>query len=258
MSVVSHRVYGTGNEVVYILHGIFGMKDNWHHIAGLLSRNCIVVTLDARNHGKSFHDHEMSYESMANDVAGLMVHLGHDKINLIGHSMGGKTSMKFASLFPEKLHSLMIVDIALRKYPPGHLAYFRAFENIDFLSIQSRTEADQAFAEYAPELAVRQFLLKNLEPIPGGGYRPKFNLPAIENFYQESIGMLELPANSYLGPTLCVRGESSSYVLKTDEPEMLRVFPHCEFRTIHHAGHWVHADNPEEFLTQTRQFLRLD
>lgn len=231
------------------------MKDNWHHIAGLLSNEYTVITADARNHGKSFHDHAMSYEIMAEDLCGLMEHLGHAQAHIMGHSMGGKTVMKFATLFPEKTQSLAVVDISLRSYPPSHMPYFKAFEEIDFQSIQSRTEADLAFAKYAPELAVRQFLLKNLEPIPGGGYQPKFNLPAIELFYSESIGSLDLPENAYQGPTIFIAGKNSPYIQPEDHAALNRVFPTATFRAISHAGHWVHADNPDEFLTVVRQFL---
>jgi esterase len=255
MAILDHRIYGHGENVIYILHGIFGMKDNWHQVANQLAATHTIVASDARNHGRSFHDFQMSYSIMADDVVGLMEHLGHSTIDLIGHSMGGKTSMKFASLYPEKLRSLAIVDIALRAYPPGHLPYFKAFEEIDFLQIQSRTEAEQALLPYAPDITVRQFLLKNLEPSPGGGYQPKFNLPAIEKFYQESIGALELPTPAFSGKTAFIHGAKSNYLQSADKPLLKEKFPAAEFHTVSNAGHWVHADNPTEFLTVLRQFL---
>ncbi len=255
MSILSHRIYGNGPNVIYILHGIFGMKDNWHNIAGLLGPEYTAISVDARNHGKSFHHHSMSYPIMANDLAGLMEHLGHTSVNVMGHSMGGKTAMKFAELFPEKLKNLIVVDISLRQYPPGHKPYFKAFETIDFTQIQSRSEAEQAFYPFAPELGVRQFLLKNLDPMPGGGYQTKFNLPAIKMFYEESISKLELNSNSYSGPTLFVHGDKSNYVSDFDIPELKRVFPNSEMAQISNAGHWVHADNPSEFLTVIKHFL---
>ncbi|MBS3914934.1 MAG: alpha/beta fold hydrolase [Bacteroidetes bacterium] len=254
-SVLDYRIYGNAPEVVYILHGIFGMKDNWHQIANALAPDYTVVTADARNHGRSFHSHEMTYKIMAEDVAGLMEHLGHTQIHLVGHSMGGKTAMKFATLFPELLLSLTVVDIALRAYPPGHLPYFKAFEEIDFLSMQSRSEAEQALLPYAPDLQVRQFLLKNLEALPGGGYGPKFNLPAIKEFYLESIGKLNLPTPAYTRKTAIIYGENSSYVNEQDRLEFKEHFPQAFFIEIPAAGHWVHADNPTAFLTELKQFF---
>lgn len=255
MSILSHRIYGNGPNIIYILHGIFGMKDNWHNVAGLLGSEYTVITVDARNHGKSFHHHAMSYPIMATDVAGLMEHLGHTQVTLMGHSMGGKTAMKFAEMFPEKLKNLIVVDIALRQYPPGHLPYFKAFETIDFTQIQSRSEAEQAFYPYAPDMGVRQFLLKNLEPMPGGGYQTKFNLPAIKVFYEESIAKLVLNTHSFTGPVLFAYGANSNYLSDFDIPELTRVFPNSQMVQISNAGHWVHADNPSEFLTVIRHFL---
>lgn len=256
MSALSHRIYGQGNEVIYILHGIFGMKDNWHFIAGQLADDYTVVTLDARNHGKSFHSFEMSYTHMADDLAGLMEHLGHTEAHVLGHSMGGKTAMTFSTLYPEKLKSLMVVDIATRGYAPGHMPYFQAFETIDFTILQSRSEAEQAFMPYAPDAAVRQFLIKNLEPIPGGGYQPRFNLPAIKAFYPESIGPLNLPTPVRVSCNVeFIRGADSHYVKDTDIDTIRLSYPNAVFHTIANAGHWVHADNPQAFLNLVRQLI---
>jgi len=95
-STPNHRIYGDSGPAVYILHGIFGMLENWHYAAGILSKTCRVITFDARNHGRSFHDDDASFEAMSQDLRQLMVHLGDDKSIVIGHSMGGKTAMLFA------------------------------------------------------------------------------------------------------------------------------------------------------------------
>jgi esterase len=256
MSILSHRIYGNGPTCIYILHGIFGMKDNWHHAAGILGQEYTVVTLDARNHGRSFHDHEMNYNIMADDLCGLMHHLGHASAIIMGHSMGGKTAMTFAAKYPEKTEKLIVVDISMRGYPPGHIPYFQAFETIDFMAIQSRGEAEEALKPFAPDMTVRQFLLKNLEPLPGGGYQPRFNLPAIKQFYEESIGSLSLPDSCYKGKTLFIAGDRSGYIKEDDKPRILQSFISAHFTTISNAGHWVHADNPSEFITVVQQFLK--
>lgn len=192
---------------------------------------------------------------MADDLAGLMEVLGHGRAMVMGHSMGGKTAMKFSERYPDNLEKLIVVDIALRAYKPGHIPYFQAFETIDFTVIQSRSEAEQAFMPYAPDAAVRQFLLKNLEPVPGGGYKPRFNLPAIKEFYNESIGEIRLPTPCWNGPALFIHGSDSPYLTGSDKPAIIGAFPQAIFREVTHAGHWVHADNPEEFLTLLRHFI---
>ncbi len=93
-------------------------------MANRYSSDYYVVTVDQRNHGQSPHDPEMSYDLMADDLLELMNDLGIEQANLIGHSMGGKTVMKFALEHPEKVIKLLVADIAPRGYKPGHLDLF--------------------------------------------------------------------------------------------------------------------------------------
>lgn len=254
MQLVNHRIYGQSGPPLYILHGIFGMLDNWHYVAGHLSQHFQVITFDARNHGKSFHHPDAGYREMALDLAKLMDALGHEKAHIAGHSMGGKTAMTFADLYPQRLLSLTVIDIAPKAYPPGHVDFFKAFESIDFSQITSRKEADEAFTPYAPDLGVRQFLLKNLEPVPGNGYRLKINYTALRQHYTEIIGDLQL-SGVFGGPTLFLTGSKSAYVKPSDFPGIYNHFPNAEFKEVQNAGHWVHADNPEGFLQIFETFL---
>lgn len=254
MEIVNHRIYGESGAPVYILHGIFGMLDNWHYAAGRLSTRYRVVTYDARNHGKSFHDPDAGFEAMALDLRRLMDHLEDEKAHVVGHSMGGKTAMTFADMFADRLLSVTVVDIAPKRYPPGHGDYFRAFESLDFSRLGSRKEAEEAFMPYAPDMGVRQFLLKNLEPVPGGGYKLKINVEALHAHYEDIIG--ELHFNGVFGgPALFMYGEKSGYLKDPDRPYIRNHFPNAQFEAIAGAGHWVHADNPEGFLSSLTNFL---
>lgn len=257
MQILNHRVYGApGAEPVYILHGVFGMLDNWHLFASQLSDHRRVITCDSRNHGKSFHDADASYEAMAQDLFQLMDHLGDSKATVLGHSMGGKTAMMAAHMAPDRITELIVVDIAPKGYIPGHLRYFEAFKSIDFASLESRREADEAFSRYAPELSVRQFLLKNMEPLSGGGYRLKVNISALEAHYPAIIGGLEF-SKCFDKPCLFVKGAKSAYIQTEDEPRILQHFSQAEFCSVEGAGHWVHAENPSGFYSCISQFLHL-
>lgn len=253
--LVNHKIYGAQHsKSIYILHGIFGMLDNWHNIANHLSNQFRVITFDARNHGKSFHHPDASYLAMANDLKNLMLELGNLEAVIIGHSMGGKTALLFADLFPEMVSNLILVDIAPKKYHPGHLEYFKAFKELDFSTIHSRREAETAFLPYAPDMGVRQFLLKNLEADASGGYKLKINLSAIENHYEEIIGPLEFK-NAFIKSTHFILGEKSGYLKESDKPFIEQHFPTACYHTVSKAGHWVHADNPAEFLSIVSQIL---
>ena len=116
MSIVSHRIYGSGPTCIYILHGIFGMKDNWHYAAGILGQEYTVVTLDARNHGRSFHDHVMNYASMADDLCGLMEHLGQSVVALtmmagFGGSMPGACALFAIGMSQQRSMQLWLQNV---------------------------------------------------------------------------------------------------------------------------------------------------
>lgn len=256
-TLVNHRIYGENNpKCLYILHGIFGMLDNWHLAAQQLSNHYRVISFDARNHGKSFHHPNNSFEAMAEDLQQLMIFLGDgDKKNTVmGHSMGGKTAMLFAHTYPDLVEKLIVVDIAPKAYVPGHLGYFRAFNEVPIDTLSSRKEIEEAFEPYAPEASVRQFLLKNIEPLPNGGYRTKSNLSAIENWYPTIIGGISFH-QPFMGETHFIGGEKSGYIKEEDKPYILEFFPKTQFHVVEKAGHWVHAENPMGFLHCLQQFL---
>ncbi len=255
--LVNHKIYGENNaHSLYILHGIFGMLDNWHLAAQQLSQQFKVITFDARNHGKSFHDADNSFQAMVEDLKDLMVSLGDgNKSNwVMGHSMGGKTAMLFAHHYPELVKKLIVVDIAPKAYVPGHLGYFRAFNEVPFHTFSTRKEVEEAFEPYAPEMSVRQFLLKNIEPLPTGGYKTKSNLSAIETWYPQIIGGLEF-TQPFLGETHFIAGDKSGYIKETDKDFILQYFPTAVFHTVEKAGHWVHAENPQGFLNCLNEIL---
>lgn len=253
--MLNTKIYGEQHhETVIILHGVFGMLDNWHLTAKALSETHRVITYDARNHGKSFHDADCSYQAMANDLLGLMNSLNINEAFILAHSMGGKTAMLFADQHPQKVKKLLVVDIAPKAYHAGHLEYIQAFKSIDFSKIQSRKEADDAFLPYAPIMGVRQFLLKNLEANSEGGYKLKINIEAIENHYYDIIGGLKFES-VFNKETHFILGEKSGYLKESDKPFIEHHFPNAFYHTVSKAGHWVHADNPEEFLKVVKEII---
>jgi esterase len=245
--ILNHKVYGANGDSLFIVHGIFGMLDNWQYHAKLLSKSHQVVSIDARNHGKSFHTDSMSYDEMAEDIVRLADHLNISKFHLLGHSMGGKIAMRVAEKFPDRLQSLVVVDIAPKSYPAGHVPYFKAFLDLPLHRYHSRAEVDEAFAQYAPDKGVRQFLLKNLEINPAGGYRTKSNMRSIQKFYEEMIGDFDLSKDAYMGQVLFITGAKSAYVKEEDKFKIRSAFPKVSFEQVPRAGHWVHAENPQEF-----------
>ncbi len=249
-----YKQYGNTGEPIFILHGIFGMLDNWHNIAKKLSEQYTVYTIDARNHGQSPHNDESGYQAMAEDVIELANHLHIDQFILLGHSMGGKTALWVANQFPERIKKLIVVDIAPKRYKQGHGAYFKAFEEINWSAFTTRKEIDEALMAYESDMGVRLFLAKNIERNEAGSFSIKSNIPALKKAYDEIIGELHF-TSVYEGETLFVLGEKSHYLKEEDKPYILKYFPKAQFVTIANAGHWVHADNPLAFVAAIEIFI---
>lgn len=249
-----YKKYGKSGDPIFILHGVFGMLDNWHNIAGKLSHHYCVYTVDQRNHGHSPHAPSMSYSEMADDLAELMDSLHIPKAHIIGHSMGGKTAMKFAAMHPDRVWSLIVADIAPKAYRGGHLELMDALERIDFSKVAKRKDAEDQLAPFIDNQSIRLFLLKNLDLKADGTYGLKLNLPAIRQNYDAIIGELSFDW-PFSGPALFMKGEHSRYITTEDENEILNHFPEAEFVTIPGAGHWLHAENPTGFMQAVNTFL---
>ncbi len=244
---------GQGQPVI-LLHGLFGSSDNWHTIAARLAEKFHVFALDQRNHGQSPHSAEMEYPLMAADVDDFFAARGLENAMVIGHSMGGKTAMQLALQFPHRVQKLVVADIAPRAYAPAHDKIFAALLALDLAAFQNRTQMEEALAPEIPSLVLRRFLLKNLGRNPTGGFFWKINLRGLaENYWR--LREPVIGAAPFTGPTLFIRGGKSNYVQPEDEPLIREWFPAARIETIAEAGHWLHADKPEEFLRLVVEFL---
>jgi esterase len=249
-----HKSYGTGDPVI-ILHGMFGLGDNWRTIARLMEAEYQCILVDLRNHGRSPHDDVMNYEVMADDILELMQDLDLDDAVLLGHSMGGKVAMQFATAYPEMTEKLIVVDIAPKQYPSHHDKVIDAIEAIHPDSLKSRDEAETILREYlGQDESTVQFIMKNLSRKPEEGFEWKPNMPGIIAAYDQL--MQDITAmHPYLGPVIFIKGEHSNYITEEDMPMVHQLFPEASLVTIPAAGHWVHADNPVLFTQTILSFL---
>ena len=228
-----------------ILHGLFGFSDNWQTHAKKLAEYFRVILIDLRNHGRSEWSDEFSYAIMAEDVYEMAVELDLDDLILVGHSMGGKVAMYFAQKHEEMLEKLVVVDIGVKKYPMHHEHILKAIDSVQLENVTSRKEADEQLSKYIDSYGIRQFLLKNLYWKDKKTLAWRMNVKVLEREMDEILAAV--PETEVMVPTLFIRGELSNYILKEDYPQLERYFPDCEIVTIKGAGHWVHAEAPEEF-----------
>jgi len=265
-----YRKYGETGTPLIILHGLYGASDNWISIARELAENFEVYVVDQRNHGESPHDNEHDYESMREDLKQFMDEQKIQKAILLGHSMGGKTAMYFATKFPERVESLVVLDIAPVSYrdlaaeshaTAIHGKLIDAMMELDLKKMDSRQDVSSALAVSIGSDRIRMFLLKNLTRNDEKEFVWKINLPALRENLEKIMDVI--PQDDVINsggvkgfPVFFIRGEKSDYIRPENHNTIKQIFPKAEITTIPNAGHWLHAEQPELLLKNLNYILQ--
>lgn len=250
---LNHKILGEGTPIV-ILHGLFGMLDNWMTFGKALAKDYKVILVDHRNHGKSPHADQIGYDLYANDLKELLDDLNIREAYIMGHSMGGKTAMYFATMYSDSTLGIISVDMGAHGYWKGnHDEIFNAILLLNLQDYKSRREIDEALSQKISDIPVRLFILKNLNR-SDDGYQWKANFRILHDQYQ-SIRAAVPDSNLYQGPALFIRGANSPYIRDNDMDYIVSIFPKASLETITGSGHWVHAEKPNELLTLVSNFL---
>jgi esterase len=246
-----YQSLGQGQPLI-LLHGLFGSADNWGSIAKHFADTHQVICVDMRNHGRSPHHDSQNYSDMAEDLIELCDALNLDNIDLLGHSLGGKVAMQFATQYPERMDKLIVVDIAIRAYADAQTHLIEAMMAVDLTTMPNRSAVDQALTSTIPNTRVRQFLLMNLVKIDGL-LQWRINLPALKANYP-LIRQAICESAHYDKPCLFIRGERSDYIGDDDLTHIKTHFSQAQFASLP-TGHWVHAEQPQAFIELVAQFL---
>lgn len=248
------RIEGEGKPLL-IIHGFLGTSDNWKTLGGQYVVNGFQVhAIDMRNHGKSFHSDEFSYDVMVQDLVEYCDANNLDKIDIIGHSMGGKAAMFFATQYPEKVNRLVVADIGPKYYRPHHQDILAGLNAVDFSTKPERSDVEAILSQHIDDAGTRQFLMKNLYWKEPGQLAYRFNLEVF-NEKIDNIGQALPEGSRFDGPTLFLRGDRSAYIRDQDFVLIKTHFPTAEIKDIANSGHWLHAENPKQFMEETLVFL---
>ena len=252
---LNFRKMGEGKPL-FILHGLFGLSDNWNTVGKILAEHFQIYLIDLRNHGSSPHSDEWTYPAMAEDILKLTQDEKIYKITLLGHSLGGKVAMQFASMYPEKLEKLIVVDMAPKYYSTDrNMDFTRNLLQVNLSEMKSRKEAEEKILSVVDKWNIAQLLLKNIYWNDDNKLAWKLNLKVIADNVDIIEKTFSQEKKSVNTPTLFIRGEKSNYILDSDIAEIKKIFPHSEYKTIEAAGHWVHADKPSEFAEEIIKFI---
>lgn len=250
-----YHTYGEGQSLI-ILHGLYGLSDNWATIARRIAKDYKVYVPDQRNHGYSPHDSTFNYYALVDDLLEFMEQ--HDIKNpvLMGHSMGGKVAMNFALEYPENVDRLVVIDMGIRKsnIHSIHQTIIQAMESVDFDKLLSRQEIDNHLSNYISAKPLRMFIMKNLKRYSSNRLGWKINLPVIKE-NMENIGEGIQSNNHFEKPALFVKGGKSDYLTEAEYGDIKKIFPQAVISEIPEATHWLHVDSPEKFCNIVSNFL---
>lgn len=235
-----------------IVHGLFGSARNWGVIARRMSADRDVVVVDMRNHGDSPSYPSHSYPDMAADLAEVIAAQG-GRMDIVGHSMGGKAAMQLALTHGDMVDRLIVADIAPVAYGHDQSSHIHAMRGLDLTGITARSEADKRLAPVMDDPALRAFFLQSLD-LKAKPPRWRLNLDVLEAEMSKIVGW---PGTSghFDGPTLFLTGAESTYVRPEYRDTIRALFPSARFAKLPGAGHWLHADKPREFEETMRVFL---
>ena len=199
-----------------ILHGLLGTSDNWQTLGKRFAETHRVHLIDQRNHGRSPHHPVHSYEAMAEELLHYLDERHIQRASIIGHSMGGKTALVFAHRHPDRVHKLVVADMAARAYAPHHGSIFDALLSAPIDSAESRSVVETHLTNRLDDAGVVAFLMKNLRREKSGGFTWRPNIAVLA----PAIGAVvnEVPLSMNTLPTLAIYGGQSNYCLLYTSP----------------------------------------
>jgi len=253
-----YRKYGKeGGQPLIILHGLFGISDNWvSYGKRIATEGFEVFIIDQRNHGHSPHSDVFNYLALSDDLFDFIDEHEIDNPIIMGHSMGGKVAMRFALENPQFVKRLVVVDITLKSYGPrvNHKKIIEAMHRVDLSQAKTRRDVEAMLAEFIKEPRIRLFVLKNLYRTENNRFDWRINFEGISKNLDQMFDAIDTLAK-FEKPTLFIKGGASDYITLEDFPQIRYNFPHAEIVTIAGASHWVHVEAPEKFYQITSGFL---
>lgn len=249
MSAVALNVIAQGSPTalppLLIVHGLFGSGRNWGAIAKRMGLTRAVYAVDMRNHAGSPWAESHSYDDLAEDLTHVIDSLG-GRMDVMGHSMGGKAAMMLALTRPEMVNRLLVADIAPVAYAHSQNHLIAAMRALDVAGLSSRIEADAALRGAVPDDATRAFLLQSLD-LRSTPARWMLNLDVLEHEMPRITGWPDV-SGSFTGPALFLSGGRSDYVRPEHRAGIKALFPAARFAKLPDAGHWLHAQSPHAFI----------
>ena len=262
---VSYRTAGSGPALL-LLHGITNSSGTWERAAALLSDRFTLIAPDLLGHGDSATprgDYSLgAHASGARDVANA---LGHERVTVVGHSLGGGIAMQFAYLFPERTERLVLVSsgglgrdvhLVLRAASlPGADYVLPALTSRRLVSLGRSLGGllGRVGLEPGGDVGV---LARGFASLDNAGSRQAFlhTVRAVIEPGGQRVSALDRLALAELLPTLIVWGERDSIIPVEHGMAAHEAMPGSRFEVFPGAGHMPHDADPERFADLLTEF----
>jgi pimeloyl-ACP methyl ester carboxylesterase len=265
---VSWREAGDHGPVVVLIHGIAGSSATWEGVIPTLSEHVRVVAPDMLGHGESAKPRgDYSLGAFASGVRDLLHLLGHERVTVVGHSLGGGVAMQFAYQFPEMLERLVLVDsgglgkevtpilraatlpgaevvlplLAHRRVSAVAAALGKQAARLRLPSHPSAAEVGRGFAALGDTRASRAFIHTARSVIDLRGQR----VSAMDRLY--------LAADV---PTLFIWGGRDSFIPVSHGRAAHDAVPGSRLEVFERAGHFPHCEEPVRFARVLLDFVQ--
>ena len=258
-TILHSKIYDSptgSNMPIIILHGLLGTGDNWASISRRYAREGFTThAIDLPCHGRSPHIEDINIDSFAMCVEDYMEEHHIDRAVIIGHSLGGKVAMRLA-LDSERVEKLIVIDIAPVTYSLStyHRGIFNALDRCLSMPIPSREEAAARITGAGIGDIDTAFLMKSLYRTDTGMYDFRFDFMGLERNIHLLLKGID-GDKKYIGEALFIKGGFSNHITEDHCDIIKKHFPHHTIHTIDNAGHWVHVDAPDDFLTKSIMWI---
>ena len=254
---LNSRILGSSEKKLVILHGFLGSLDNWITIGRKLEQlNLEVHLVDLRNHGKSFHSKDFSYDYMCFDLKKYLDSKNIKKTSILGHSMGGKVLFSFLENHENYLDKTIIADILPVEYKNSYDNIFQSLKSINPRALTKRIEFEEHLKNYFDDELFISFLSKNLTRDENGNFKFKFNLITLSEKFDEVLKALK-PSRIIDKEINLIYGAKSDYITESKLNDALQYFSNIKLSVIENAGHWLHYEKQDDFINHCKKIISI-
>jgi pimeloyl-ACP methyl ester carboxylesterase len=147
---IYHEIHGVGNPLI-LLHGGTFTGRMWDDHISAFAQHFQVITMDSRGHGKTDNPvQEISYRTMADDVAAFVQALGLSKPLICGFSDGGQIALEIGMRYPD-LTAGLVINAAFYKFSESYLNWIKEF-GIDGPGLVNVKHIEREHPDYVSDL----------------------------------------------------------------------------------------------------------